>query len=643
MAVNRFTRLNPQQYVSSYIEMPFEEILKVGALKQSTQDAAQAELAKLNAGVKSVNSLPGDRDYAQKAIGEISGNIDQFTTMDFNDPSVRANWNKTKAGITQRFMPTGDLGMIDMNYKLYSDWNKEFMKSGKDAGWGGDKLQSFSNQQADNFVTIDPKTGQQKMFQGEDVAKRVDYNDWLSKSVKDIAYNSDSLGLNTTQSGNDLYNAWQTGKIDSLDKQKIINALALRAQGDPMLVQSLEQEGKFSGQTGWGNFIKGSDKQGNIVVDTTNPFGLMLTGVAEGAQFRRVDTDYKVLEDPLTTHAGRKAIDEAGTTIPFKLPGNIPSNLQNEVLTISNGLASQQDNLALSGAKILVNTLADWGLVGQESADMATMGLNQIKIKTGSQAPLTAKQEEIVTKAANAYGRTIPTDNKGKAELYNQYIEDMNQREINIGYNQYTNPKQIETLNKIYFSPDQKGANNAAYSEFTLISGEGKTKGTGSETILDKYGNTDDYTITVAGSLNPDNPYYSSGQIVQVMDKNNKLVATYAMDSPLADPQAQQNANVIHDASKAKYTLDNTSNVNTQTGTYKVEYVPIYDPNTLTNTTSSKSGNSYKTGSVEGGAPILIGESLIVTDANGQQVQMIPENGDIWSQLLEYTSSEPQQ
>jgi hypothetical protein len=31
MAVNRFTRLNPQQYVSSYIEMPFEEILKVGA------------------------------------------------------------------------------------------------------------------------------------------------------------------------------------------------------------------------------------------------------------------------------------------------------------------------------------------------------------------------------------------------------------------------------------------------------------------------------------------------------------------------------------------------------------------------------------------------------------------------------------
>ena len=84
-------------------------------MKQQRQDEALAELSKIDAGVKSIHALQGDKDYAQKEVGKIHNDIDQFTNMDFNDPSVRANWNKTKSQIAQRFSPTGDLGMIDNN------------------------------------------------------------------------------------------------------------------------------------------------------------------------------------------------------------------------------------------------------------------------------------------------------------------------------------------------------------------------------------------------------------------------------------------------------------------------------------------------------------------------------------------------
>lgn len=626
---NRFTQFKPQGYVSDYVEMPFQEIAQVGAMRQQRQDIALEELSRINAGVKGIHALPKSQEYAQNAVKEITGNIDQFTSMDFNDPSVRANWNKTKAGIAQRFMPTGDLGMIDNNYKLGMEWSNEFKKSGQDAGWGTNQLSGYANSYLGNWEDIDPETGQLRMFQGEGVANRVDYNDWLSKSLKDVAYNSSSLGLSQAYSGNALYNAWMTGTVDKLDKQKIIDALSKRAVGDAILHDSLEQEGKFHGQEGWSNFISGSyidpkTKQEHIVLNTENPFGLMLTGVAEGAQFRREDTDYQIKEDPYEAQKAKNKADQETTTVPFKLPGSLPANLTQEEIEIANNpLDVTTFGLNIGWAAIQAS-FGDYGGAGKTMAKAE----QNIKIAIQGQPALTADQNKIVEKASIAYGQTIPSDNKGKAELYNKYINDMNNREINIGYNQYTNPKQIETLNKVYFSPDQKGAANAAYSEFTLISGEGKAKGSGEETVFEEYGDTEKYNITVAGGLNPDNPYYATGQIVQVLDKKSgQLIATYAMETPLTDDQDQQSAEQIHDISKAKYSANQESKVETTKGTYNIEYIPIYHPTQLNND----------------GSPILIGEKLEVTNPKGEEVNIDPQYGDIWQQSLEFIQNDSQQ
>lgn len=602
MSTNRFTRFSPQSYISTVIPLPFEEILKVGAIKQERQDMAQAEIAKLDAGVKSVHALPGDKDYAQKAISEISSNIDQFTNMDFNDPSVRSNWNKTKSQIAQRFMPTGDLGMIETNYNLGMNWQKSTLDSGQKAGWGSDQLSGFTNRKLSNFKTLDDN-GNTIMFQGEGVSNRVDYNEWISKALKDIAADQNTLGLSKAYTGNSLYDGWRSGTIEVKDRAKITNALAMRAKGDQILKDSLNQEANFRGFDRGDNFISGVDKEGNVVINNSNPFGLMLSGAAYGAAYTKLDDNYEIRTNPLAEHEGSK--------IPFKLPGTLPTNLQKDEIDIVGGgfdAVSTGFNMFLGAAQYIGGSIINDPKVTNLGKDRMNKTSNNTQLRiTTNQPPLTSEQNKVVEKAAGYYGTTVPSGNKEKAELYNKYVNDWNTKEVNIGINQYTNEKQIESLNKIYFSPDQKGANNAANTEFTLIGGNAdKAKGTGNETILDQFGDSEKYTISIFGELNPDNPIYATGQVVQVRNNSTgKIEATYAMETPLADDNAQYSSKVIHNASRAKYNLNEESYTSIYIGddqqgkpiyqTYKVEYSTVTDQNSLTDKGKPvKQGDSYK-------------------------------------------------
>lgn len=583
MAANRYTNFVGQKYVDNFVPAPFAEIAQVGAMRQQAQDAALTDLATIETGVKSIHALPGDQIYANNAVKDISTNIESFASRDFNDPSVRNEWNKQKASIAQRFSPTGDLGMIDNNYTLGMAWKKDILDKSKESGWGSSQLEGFTNEGLKSHQTVGTD-GSVNMFEGQGVYNRVDYNKWISDALKDVAADTDNVGLSRYSSLDEVNTAFQHGEIEHKDYAKIMNALALRAQGDPALVQSLEQEGQFMGQTGWGQFVTGYDADGNLTVDANNPFGAILAGASAGASYTKQNMDYNIVGDPLAEYRGKKSIDNESSTVPYVLPGQIlgsAADADKYKVTLTG------DNID-SGISILTNLVAAPDFLLESQGVTKQQILSKIKqLQTLKDNPsvkddaLLSEPQKIILKVAeDQYGES-PATISGKAQLINKYLDNYGTQEFNIGINQYTDPKIVKQDNQIYFGTDVNGANAAQNLSFRLIAGDGKEVGTGKDILAD-YGNNKDYNVNITGTLDPSNPYYSSGRVVTITDKSGEHVATYAMQVPMADLQDQYNADLQHDIYQVKYTPTNQKIVEDANGAlYQVRYQMGTDPNAL--------------------------------------------------------------
>jgi hypothetical protein len=198
--------------------------------------------------------------------------------------------------------------------------------------------------------------------------------------------------------------------------------------------------------------------------------------------------------------------------------------------------------------------------------------------KVGEVSPLedkdfkfTPQQDLILAKAKKKYGGN-PTDNEGKGELINKYLDDFAKEGIQIPVIQYSDPKVIEAQNKIFFSKDQTGGSAAINRPFKLISGEGNTELTGND-FLTNFSDRKGYTTNVTGNLTPDNPYFSAGKQVTVLDENGKAVAVYAMEG---NRKEINDAKFKHQFYKAKYNPDGRSTIKAPDGkTYHIDYEPV--------------------------------------------------------------------
>lgn len=615
MAANRYTQFSPQQYVNQFVPEPFQEIAQVGAMRQAKQDQAMEQLAKIEAGVKSIHALPGDQLYAKEQIGKISTDIDAFTNMDFNDPNTRNQWNKQKAVIAQRFAPTGDLGMIDNNYALAGQWKKDILSKSNESGWGSAQLDNFTNQGIMKHKTIG-EDGSMNMFQGQGVYNRVDYNKWISAALKDVAADTGDMGLTKYGSLDEVNKAYQTGTIKHLDYTKIMNSLAMRAQGDPALVQSLEQEGKFLGREGMGNFIKGQDKNGNVVVDSSNPFGAILTGTASGAQYREVKTDYKIVKDPVEDArikaAAKKKAEEEATSSPKTLPSGIlvPGLSQYKVHVPGKSMGEGTSFFAKDGEK--------WN----STPEAGSSGFK-----------FTPEQDELAKKAATFYGRGLPTDAIEKGKLINEYIDDFGKTMQSPTILEYTNPKFIQNQNQRYFSTTEKGGGQAYDREFIGI-GTGE-KMPGSD-FMKKYGDKKEYTISTSGKMTADNPYYSAAEVVTVRDKNGKLVGQYAMEGNESEKTESKWLNDLYSVKYNPVGIKETS-------------IPIYNPDGSFAGTTNFKLDYRRTGTelTNSGKPILPNEELVVQvkDSNGNWVPYkdtftSETGGDVFNNFLQVINAD---
>lgn len=306
--INRFNELLPsQRYISTTVPLPIDEILKVGAVKQLVQDQNTAEV--MNYLGKDWNMLPGDNPRALELRDELEAKLKDYAyNKDFNDPNVKADWYRTKLDIAKQFSPNGEIGRQQLNYDNYKAYEKDLLSKSKELGWSSNQIQQHLNQAKNAFLTRG-NDGELNYFQGQGLANRVDTTKWLADNLKIVADETGVSQLKKYDSLNEVTDAFVKGEINHKDYNKIINSLSKLAKGDQELMNSLEQEGLFSGQQGRSKFIKGVDKDGNVQLDPSNPFALQLSGLAEGAQYQKLKQEYITAKDPVKEYIAKRAFD----------------------------------------------------------------------------------------------------------------------------------------------------------------------------------------------------------------------------------------------------------------------------------------------------------------------------------------------
>ena len=188
--MNRFNQLLPsQRYVSTYVPIPFDEILKVGALQQQKQDEAEEDRMELLG--KSWNRLPGDTQRSKELQNEINSKLNQFADKNFNDPNVKNEWYKTKLDLAKQFSPNGEIGAQQANYDAYKAYEKDILSKSKELGWSSNQIQQHLNQAKNAFVTRG-SDGELNYFQGQGLANRVNTTKWLKEALPIVA---DDTGL----------------------------------------------------------------------------------------------------------------------------------------------------------------------------------------------------------------------------------------------------------------------------------------------------------------------------------------------------------------------------------------------------------------------------------------------------------------
>lgn len=318
MAVNRYDV--PADF--SYQPLPFEDVLRAGALKQKQQDIARQELDLLG---KPFNALEQDTERAKAIKQEVDAKLDELSGSDLTNPINRQKLHNLRRDLINRYGPQGDIGVIEANYNTAQTYKKHIIDKAKDLGWSENQLRQHLQDVDKSFSGTIGEEGRFNYYQTPGLANYVNPNDWVSKALKDVESDTGVVGLSRYGSLNAVTDAWKHGKIETKTYNKIVNALANRAAGDTALLNSLEQEGRFLGIQGNKNFISSVDKDGNIILNPNTTFGNILGGGASGAAFRKADMDYMQVDDPLALEKAKKEIYDEKPNMPI-VPGEITNN-----------------------------------------------------------------------------------------------------------------------------------------------------------------------------------------------------------------------------------------------------------------------------------------------------------------------------
>lgn len=244
MSINRYTTIDFNQPISSYVPAPLDFMYKVGAHKQANQDKAEED--RLDLLGKQWNRLSIDADKANKIKSEVNTTLDEFANKDFNDPAVKSQWYKKKRELADRFGPMGDIGAMEANYKMHQDYVKgldELRKKGpKEGGIDVDTYNKLRKISLEGYKGIGQDEGQgYSQFSGiqpagyVDLAKQADdlAKGWKENKKASEGWSEDPSGKLYRKSGN---------KVEWIDEKEIYNNIMPQLMNDPMNQAFVQQD-----------------------------------------------------------------------------------------------------------------------------------------------------------------------------------------------------------------------------------------------------------------------------------------------------------------------------------------------------------------------------------------------------------------
>lgn len=236
MSGNRYTQIDFNQPISSYVPMPLDLMYKVGANKQARQDKAEEDRIDLLG--KQWNRLSVDADKANKIKSEVNSTLDEFANKDFNDPTVKSQWYKKKRELADRFGPMGDIGAMEANYKAHQDYVKgldEQRKKGpKEGGIDLDTYNKLRDISLKEYKGIGQDEGHgYNQFSGiqpagfSDIPKEADElaKGWKENKVANEGWSEDPSGKLYKKSGN---------KTEWISEKEIYDNIKPQLMNNPM-------------------------------------------------------------------------------------------------------------------------------------------------------------------------------------------------------------------------------------------------------------------------------------------------------------------------------------------------------------------------------------------------------------------------
>lgn len=269
---SRFNQILPnEQYVSSRVPLPFEEMVKLGALKQGRQDEAIAEKEQYLA--KNWNRLGADAEHARSLKKESDQVLYNFKDKDFNDPQVRSDWYSAKVNLANKWGPDGAVGAMENNFNLRQAKVKELdTMLGKKPEEGGITKDTYDYilKKADDEYAAKGGIGEKgpqgyQQINFETPALNPDIDKQVIEASKDWKANAESHGYWQTPDGQ-----WARKNehgIEYIDPQEVHDSVLADIKARPENQAYAKQQaeiatyGKDTSTDGYSSFRPGYIKQ----------------------------------------------------------------------------------------------------------------------------------------------------------------------------------------------------------------------------------------------------------------------------------------------------------------------------------------------------------------------------------------------
>lgn len=433
-SLNRFNQLlGPQQYVSTYVPMPINDILAVGNRIQQVQDQGVAERAQfLN---KSWNRLPADVQRSVEIQNELNSKLESFANKDFNDPNVKADWYRTKLDIAKQFSPNGEVGAQEANYNLFfkekEKLDKMLEKGSKDGGIDKGTYDYLLNKAVNDFTT---SGGTGKLgpagFNTVKFDTPATYQD-IYKQAQDATqhWKADAISRGGYYDTNGQFIKKSTQEIESIDPNEIIKYVTPALMADPMNQAFARQQVAINS---YGRNIDPNLQQQAYMDIFRKP----VEAVANEMGYTKKKYDEQWQNNTVEQYKAKKALDTQA--------------LQNMMNFTVQGLPADPNNPGLTSAGINANLKASGNPLanGWELDENGILQSRHNNTQTKQVVNINGQEYALdnLPKGYNLVSEQSSFSGPGNAPQFTQYVKDSKGKNIPIQDKQITNQDLIKDM-----------------------------------------------------------------------------------------------------------------------------------------------------------------------------------------------------